>query len=94
MLIAGDVDSADNEEETDSEVQIRTKNNHTHNHEDNRQKRYAYQRNNAIDPPNKINPNSSVTAAVSSPNCFISSAYGIIRPNQLLRAKVKHETKL
>ncbi|XP_024943476.1 uncharacterized protein LOC107270325 isoform X2 [Cephus cinctus] len=89
----GDVDSADNEEETDSELQIRAKNNHVHSHEESRQRRYAFDNNETVDPPNPT-PESTDSRVISSPGCFLSSTYGVPRSNQLLRAKVKHETKL
>ncbi|XP_046608614.1 uncharacterized protein LOC124299468 isoform X1 [Neodiprion virginianus] len=82
----GDVDSADNEEETDSELRIHSNNNHAHNN--NHQLRFQSNRNNTVEPP------TSVPAITLTSSCYLSSTYGALRPNQLLRAKVKHETKL
>lgn len=83
----GDVDSADNEEETDSELRIHGNNNHAHNN--NRQRRYQSDRNNIVEPPTPV-----PTTTLNTSNCYLTSTYGAPRPNQLLRAKVKHETKL
>lgn len=89
----GDVDSADNEEETDSELQARTLNGYSvggagelHGH------CYSYENGESIDLPN---PEVNMASTPISPlACYMSNSYGILRPNQLLRAKVKHETKL
>lgn len=65
-LQLGDVDSADNEEETDSELHVPPKPEvHT--------------------PTCKSNSNHNLQASLSC---------GVLRSNQLVRTKVKHETKL
>ncbi|XP_046739433.1 uncharacterized protein LOC124407379 isoform X2 [Diprion similis] len=83
----GDVDSADNEEETDSELRIHSNNNRAHNN--NRQLRFQSDRTNTVEPSTLV-----PAIIVNTSNCYLSSPYGAPRPNQLLRAKVKHETKL
>lgn len=84
---SGDVDSADNEEETDSELRIRGASNQAYGN--NRQGRFQPDRSNAVEPPTPVQ-----ATVLNSANCYLSSTYGAPRPNQLLRAKVKHETKL
>ncbi|XP_048506240.1 uncharacterized protein LOC105684880 isoform X2 [Athalia rosae] len=83
----GDVDSADNEEETDSELRVHG--NHKHTHNNNRQRRYTSDRSDAVEPPTPI-PATTINIA----NCYLNNTYGAPRLNQLIRAKVKHETKL
>ncbi|XP_017888060.1 uncharacterized protein LOC108629737 [Ceratina calcarata] len=95
----GDVDSADNEEETDSEVHYRVKNNHVINHhcetqqqQQHQQQRFAFEENNKNE---FVNPNSDSTmAAIVSGNSYLNNTQGLLRPNQLFRNRVKHETKL
>ncbi|XP_012274111.1 uncharacterized protein LOC105696305 [Orussus abietinus] len=91
----GDVDSADNEEETDSEIHHRGKADHGHVHDEIHHRRCTFENEDAIDPPNP-NPNIEILSpsVVNSSGCYMSNAYGVLRPNQLLRPKVKHETKL
>ncbi|CAL7933437.1 unnamed protein product [Xylocopa violacea] len=85
----GDVDSADNEEETDSEVHYRMKNNHS---EIQQQQRFAFEENNKSEFLNS-NPDST-TAVIMSGNTYLNNTQGLLRPNQLFRNRVKHETKL
>lgn len=85
------MDSADNEDETDSEVQIRTKANYGHNHDEGLQRCHMYENNER----NITNPNLECCASnITSNNCYPNNSHGILRPNQLLRTRVKHETKL
>lgn len=89
---SGDVDSADNEEETDSEVHYRMKNNHGPINHDETQQHYSYEDNNKNE---FISSNSDSTAAVViSGNSYLNNSQGLLRPNQLFRNRVKHETKL
>lgn len=88
MSVLGDVDSADNEDETDSEAQMRTRANHVHNHDDALQRRHIYE-NNGGNHIVDINPECG-----ASSNCYSNNFHGALRPNQLLRTRVKHETKL
>jgi len=82
----GDVDSADNEDETDSEAQIQTKINHCHNHDEVLQKRHIYENNEG---------NIDTNPECGTSNCYPNNGvYGALRPSQLLRTRVKHETKL
>ncbi|XP_076763682.1 uncharacterized protein LOC143431064 [Xylocopa sonorina] len=85
----GDVDSADNEEETDSEVHYRMKNNHG---EMQQQQRFAFEENSKNDFLNS-NPDSTM-AVIMSGNTYLNNTQGLLRPNQLFRNRVKHETKL
>ncbi|XP_012171798.1 uncharacterized protein LOC100652055 [Bombus terrestris] len=90
----GDVDSADNEEETDSEVHYRMKNNHeSNNHNETQQQqqqRFAFEDNNKNE---FLNPDSSATVIMSG-NSYLNNSQGLLRPSQLFRNRVKHETKL
>jgi len=83
----GDVDSADNEDETDSEAQIQTKISHCHNHDEVLQKRHIYENNEGN---NIVDTN----LECGTSNCYPNNSYGALRPSQLLRTRVKHETKL
>ncbi|KAG7206602.1 hypothetical protein KM043_000285 [Ampulex compressa] len=76
----GDVDSADNEEETDSELHFRVKNGCRH------ENRYAFE-NGKID---ICNLNLDSTRGAITQN----NSYGVLRPNPFFRTRVKHETKL
>ncbi|XP_076641855.1 uncharacterized protein LOC143352831 isoform X2 [Halictus rubicundus] len=95
----GDVDSADNEDETDSEVQFRVKNGYGHNtyigeeeHQQHQQQRYVFEANGQNE---FLHSNSDSTAAVViSGNSYLNNSQGVQRPNQLFRNRVKHETKL
>ncbi|XP_071559028.1 uncharacterized protein [Temnothorax nylanderi] len=84
----GDVDSADNEDETDSEAQMQTKAHHGHNYDEILQRRHIYENNEENDAPG---PNVECGA---SNNCYLNNSHGVLRPSQLLRTRVKHETKL
>ena len=91
MQFTGDVDSADNEEETDSELQERTQNGYDQDDTTNG-RCFAYENGEAIDMPNsELN---AFETPMGSLGCYLSNSYNVLRPNQLLRAKVKHETKL
>ncbi|XP_043277772.1 uncharacterized protein [Venturia canescens] len=91
----GDVDSADNEEETDSELQARTLNGFGlggGGEETLHERCNSYEDGESIDSPK---PERNVASRPISPQaCYMINSYGPLRPNQLLRAKVKHETKL
>ncbi|EFN84142.1 uncharacterized protein LOC105183515 [Harpegnathos saltator] len=88
----GDVDSADNEDETDSEAQIRMKINHGHNHDEAVQRRHVYENN---EENNTAGCNTQCgTSNVMTNNCYPNNSHGALRPNQLFRTRVKHETKL
>lgn len=90
IIFAGDVDSADNEDETDSETQMRA--NHDHNHDEAMQRRHVYENN---DKNNTTDCNAQCGASnMMSNNCYLSNSHGALRPNQLFRSRVKHETKL
>ncbi|XP_020291822.1 uncharacterized protein LOC109858715 [Pseudomyrmex gracilis] len=85
----GDVDSADNEDETDSEAQIRTK--ITNHHHEILQRGHVYENNER----SNDNLNSNCDAANVAPsNCYPNNSYSALRPSQLFRTRVKHETKL
>ncbi|XP_066603249.1 uncharacterized protein [Prorops nasuta] len=86
----GDVDSADNEDETDSELQIRLKNSYERNYNEIGQRRFAFESTGTNEPSNS-KPDTSM---ILSSNCYSSNSYGALRPNQLFRTRVKHETKL
>lgn len=91
-MLSGDVDSADNEDETDSEVQIQTKTNHIRNQNKILQKCHMYENNennDIADPSLECD-----TSNVMSNNCYSSNSHSVFRPSQLLRTRVKHETKL
>lgn len=87
----GDVDSADNEEETDSEVHYRIKNNHgSNNHsETQQQQRFTFE-----DNKNEFLNSDSTAAVIMSGNSYLNNSQGLLRPSQLFRNRVKHETKL
>lgn len=87
------MDSADNEEETDSELQVRTQNGYgLGQDETNHGRCFAYENSESLELPN---PEVNVSATPMGPlGCYLSNSYGVMRPNQLLRTKVKHETKL
>ncbi|XP_078034123.1 uncharacterized protein LOC144468486 [Augochlora pura] len=94
----GDVDSADNEDETDSEVQFRVKNGYGHNayvgeeEQQQQQQRYLIEANSQQE---FLHSNSdSTTAVVISGNSYLNNSQGVQRSNQLFRNRVKHETKL
>ncbi|CAK9817174.1 XK-related protein 6 [Anthophora quadrimaculata] len=91
----GDVDSADNEEETDSEVHYRMKNSHgsnNHNETQHHQQRFAFEDNNKNE---FLNSNlDSTTTVIISGNSYLNNSQGLLRPSQLFRNRVKHETKL
>nr|XP_012149599.1 PREDICTED: uncharacterized protein LOC100881066 isoform X2 [Megachile rotundata] len=92
----GDVDSADNEDETDSEVHFRMKNNHRHNSngetQQQQQQRYTFEDSNKNE---FLHSNSdSVSAVIISGNSYLHNSQGLLRPSQLFRNRVKHETKL
>lgn len=92
MMLPGDVDSADNEDETDSEAQIQTKANHVRNHNKILQRCHMYENNennDVADPSLECD-----TSNVTSNNCYSSNSHSVFRPSQLLRTRVKHETKL
>ncbi|XP_034191703.1 uncharacterized protein LOC117609451 isoform X2 [Osmia lignaria lignaria] len=94
----GDVDSADNEDETDSEVHFRMKNNHRHNTNGETQQQQQQQQRYIFEDSNKnefLHSNSdSVSAVIISGNSYLSNSQGLLRPSQLFRNRVKHETKL
>ncbi|XP_018305959.1 uncharacterized protein [Mycetomoellerius zeteki] len=86
----GDVDSADNEDETDSEAQMKA--NHVHNYDEILQRRHIYENNEEND---AADPNVECGASnIMSNNCYSNNSHGVLRPGQLLRTRVKHETKL
>ncbi|GAB1863424.1 XK-related protein [Camponotus japonicus] len=88
----GDVDSADNEDETDSEAQIQTKANHGRNHNKALQKCHVYENNENND---VANPSLECNVSnIMSNNCYSNNSHSVFRPSQLLRTRVKHETKL
>lgn len=93
-IFPGDVDSADNEEETDSEVHYRMKNNHeSNNHNETQQQqqqRFAFEDNNKNE---FLNLDSSATVIMPG-NSYLNNSQGLLRPSQLFRNRVKHETKL
>ncbi|XP_006619309.1 uncharacterized protein LOC102680768 [Apis dorsata] len=86
----GDVDSADNEEETDSEIHYRIKNNHgSNNHgETQQQQRFTFE-----DNKNEFLNSDSTAAVIISGNSYLNNSQ-LLRPSQLFRNRVKHETKL
>ena len=92
----GDVDSADNEDETDSEVQFRMKNNHRHNNhgetQQQQQQQYAFEDDGKSEFLNS-NPDPTAAAIISG-NSYLNNSQGLLRPSQLFRNRVKHETKL
>lgn len=88
------MDSADNEDETDSEARIRTR---IHHHEVPQQRAHEYEnneRNNADQqPPN--DPNCDAPNVAHPSNCYPNNnSHCALRPSQLFRTRVKHETKL
>lgn len=87
VFFSGDVDSADNEDETDSEAQMQTKIHHSHNYDEILQRRHVYENNEE----NVTGPNVECGA---SNNYYSNNSHGVLRPNQILRTRVKHETKL
>lgn len=92
MMLPGDVDSADNEDETDSEAQIQTKANHGHNHNKALQRCHLYENNENND---VADPSLECEASnVTSNNYYSNNSHSVFRPSQLLRTRVKHETKL
>lgn len=92
MMLPGDVDSADNEDETDSEAQIQTKANHGRNHNKALQKCHVYENNENND---VANPSLECNVSnIMSNNCYSNNSHSVFRPSQLLRTRVKHETKL
>lgn len=91
-MFAGDVDSADNEDETDSEAQIRMKVNHSHNHDEVMQRRHVYENSEGNDPADCTTQCGA--SNIMSNNCYPNNLHGALRPNQLFRIRVKHETKL
>lgn len=92
IMFVGDVDSADNEDETDSEVQVRTKVSHGYNHDQVTQRRHVYENNERNDAAD-CNAHCSAFNVMSN-NCYPNNSHGALRPNQLFRTRVKHETKL
>ncbi|KAF7417732.1 hypothetical protein HZH68_000385 [Vespula germanica] len=88
----GDVDSADNEEETDSELQVVMKEGHNCSSDRTQQRKYALKNNEGTDLSSN-NCDASTDIAISN-NSHHNNLYGILRPNQLFKARVKHETKL
>ncbi|XP_033224305.1 uncharacterized protein LOC117177628 isoform X2 [Belonocnema kinseyi] len=87
----GDVDSADNEEETDSEIQIRTKN------DQNRIQKEHYNQFLCHNGYATNYSNSNLEISMIDRNSqffFTNNMYCVPRINQLSRTKVKHETKL
>jgi len=91
-VFSGDVDSADNEDETDSEAQMQTKANYGHNYDEILQRRHVYENNEANNAA-KLHAEYGVSN-VTSNNCYSNNSHGVLRPGQLLRTRVKHETKL
>lgn len=91
VIFSGDVDSADNEDETDSEAQMHTKVNHGHNYDEILQRRHIYENNEGND---ATDPNEECVSNITSNNCYSNNSHGVLRPSQLLRTRVKHETKL
>ncbi|XP_034946523.1 uncharacterized protein [Chelonus insularis] len=91
----GDVDSADNEDETDSELQGDAKYEQHLNQDDIFQRRFNFV--NGGEVGDGTNTNNADTETVKSMEgslgCYLNNSYGS-RVNQLLKAKVKHETKL
>ncbi|XP_016908714.1 uncharacterized protein LOC107995610 [Apis cerana] len=88
----GDVDSADNEEETDSEIHYRIKNNHgsnNHSETQQQQQRFTFE-----DNKNEFLNSGSTAAVIVSGNSYLNNSQGLLRPSQLFRNRVKHETKL
>ena len=81
----GDVDSADNEEETDSEVHYRMKNNHeSNNHNETQQQqqqRFAFEDNNKNE---FLNPDSSATVIMSG-NSYLNNSQGLLRPSSIVQ---------
>lgn len=86
---SGDVDSADNEEETDSELHLPSKLQQMHDVKiKNVSSRNYLFGNNSI---NVLEETLRVTDSLSN---GIPSSLGLLRSNQVFRSKVKHETKL
>ncbi|XP_063990999.1 uncharacterized protein LOC135169698 [Diachasmimorpha longicaudata] len=86
----GDVDSADNDEETDSELQGDVRNLHALGHENDVQRRFAFETEETIDHGNHA-ANGVLTSMGTL--CYLNNSYAS-RMNQMLKVKVKHETKL
>ncbi|KAF7997506.1 hypothetical protein HCN44_006077 [Aphidius gifuensis] len=81
----GDVDSADNEEETDYELQDNIKQLNNLSNDDNLTKRLTILHS---DDSNNLNIDND-----KSSDCYLNNSY-VPRVNQILKSKVKHETKL
>lgn len=67
---------------------MQTKIHHNHNYDEILQRRHVYENNEEND---ITGPNIECSA---SNNCYSNNSHGVLRPNQLLRTRVKHETKL
>ncbi|XP_057334483.1 uncharacterized protein LOC130673481 [Microplitis mediator] len=111
----GDVDSADNEDETDTELHHQQHHhqrdhNNKHTNIDNNTKQYIFTDNRQLSPQttaidnsclnttdnlNNSTTSTAVNSSIDNDNldCYLNNSYGS-RVNQLLKAKVKHETKL
>ncbi|KAI4498082.1 hypothetical protein M0802_006906 [Mischocyttarus mexicanus] len=83
----GDVDSADNEEETDSELQVVIKEGHNCSSDRTQQRKYAQKDNDGTDLSSN-NCDASTEIAISN-NSHHNNLYGILRPNQLFKARLK-----
>lgn len=92
-MLLGDVDSADNEDETDSETHIQTKSNyHCHNHDKVLQKYHSHENSKSND---KVIPHLECGKSNgTTSNCYSNNFHSALRPNQLFRNRIKHETKL
>lgn len=66
---------------------MQTKVHHGHNYDEILQRRHIYE-NNEND---ATGPNIDCGA---SNNCYSNNSHGVLRPSQLFRTRVKHETKL
>lgn len=66
--------------------------NHVHNYDEILQRRHIYENNEEND---AADPNVECGASnIMSNNCYSNNSHGVLRPGQLLRTRVKHETKL
>ncbi|KAK2579415.1 hypothetical protein KPH14_003273 [Odynerus spinipes] len=85
----GDVDSADNEEETDSELQVVMKEGHNCSSDRMQQRKYALKNNEGAELSSN-NCDASTDVAISN-NIHHNNLYGILRPNQLFKARKRNE---
>lgn len=59
-----------------------------HNYDEVLQRRHVYENNEEND-VTRFN-----VECGASNNCYLNNSHGVLRPSQLLRTRVKHETKL